>query len=123
MLHFVYRAGVRALEDWSTELRHALVQHATVAAVLGQFTLGMRLKCDFQRSLLWHGHVFSLPCIGYAEALAVSEGKTIVVADTALHSAAPGIHFMQIVEANVRRRKMPRTATARACRGMRLPAM
>ena len=42
-------------------------------------------------------------------------------ADAALHTAAQGLQFLQVVEANLRRRKAVRTDSARRWRGMSLP--
>ena len=123
VLHFVYRTGEYALLDWSAELRHVLSQHASASEAIPQLNFGMQLKSEFLRSLLFRRQVFSLPSIGYAEAAAALDGKLIAAADEALHTAADSIQFMQVVEADLRQRKMPQTATARSCRGMWLPVM
>ena len=60
-------------------------------------------------------HVFSLPSLADADALVAFDGLPLMAADAALHGAADGVHSTQVAEANVRRKRLPRTETARAC--------
>ena len=66
-------------------------------------------------------HVFSLPSLPPGDGPAVLDGLTLVTADATLHAAAHGVHFMHMVESNLRRRKLPRTQAARAFQGMSCP--
>ena len=117
VLRFLYRTGTHALEDLSTQLRDAL-DSGTRADVLPELSFAAQLKFDFLRRVLMPRHVFSLPSLTDADALAALEGVTLVKADAALHKAAEGLQFLQVVGDNVRRRTMPRIEAARVCRGM-----
>ena len=120
VLQFVYRTGAHALEDWGTLLGHAL-DSATLADALPQLCFASQLKADFLRCLLLPRHAFSLPALPPVDALAALEGVKLMGADAALHAAAQGLPFLQVVEANLRRRKAVRTDSARKWRGVWLP--
>jgi hypothetical protein len=122
VLHLVYRTGARALEDWPTQLRHAL-DSATPDDIFPQLLCASQLKVDFLRRVLLPSHVFTLPAVTDADALVALDGNLLATADAALHAVAAGAHFLQVVEANVRRRKCARTTTARKWRGMWFPVM
>ena len=117
VLHFVYRTGAHALEDWSTQLRHAL-DSGTADDIVPQLSFASQLKVDFLRRVLLPSHVFTLPAVTDADALVALDGHLLATADAALHAVAAGVHFPQVVEESVRRRKCARTATARKWRGM-----
>ena len=117
VLRFVYCTGTRALEDWFTQLRDAL-DSGTRADVLPELSFAATLKADFLRRVLMPRQFFSLPSLADADALAALEGVTLVKADAALHKAAEGLQFLQVVGDNVRRRTMPRIEAARVCRGV-----
>jgi hypothetical protein len=120
VVQFVYRTGAHALEDWSAALRDVLV---TPHDAVPQMTFVARLKMDYVERVLTAGQVFSVPMFrAPGDFAAALENTSLHAADSVLQQVPHTVQYMQLVEAKLRRRKLPNTEGARLRRFMWCPA-
>jgi hypothetical protein len=105
---FVCGSGRLALADWASKLIHALTTDRT-ADVVQRIAFDGRLRIDYLQSLIEPGCVYSLPCVRTVVALEDVSSTSVQTADDMLHALAQSVHYFEVVDTNVGRRKLPQT--------------
>ena len=116
-----YRFDVSALVDWSSKLEGVLKPLEAQEPLL-RAKRNARLKLDYLSNAISNNQIYSILVIEGDPAAIVGRGA-LEAASAAIDEAASGFRFFEVLETNVRRRKLVRTAAIRAHQMMSFPAL
>ena len=116
----VYRFSAHALKDWSAELQSAL---KPLEALEPQHRArrNARLKIDYLKHVISDNHIYSVPIVERAASLLGR--RTLEDARLAIDEVTVGHRFFEVLDVNVRRKKLVRTAAIHERRLMSVPAL